>query len=236
MNNEEITIIIPTLNEAEGIMLVIKEIRECLEDPHILVIDAKSNDGTPQIAARLNAQVVIQEDRGKGRAIAQSIRYINPKTKYVVIIDGDYTYPAYYIPKMIKLLEKNTEIGMVTGDRFSKHHNFSKHPPTDLHHFGNCLLKLMHRLLNKVKMRDPLTGFRVIRYHYFKDFKPKAKGFDIEVELNYYINKKTKIIELPIEYRPRVGLKKLRIRDGFIIFMRIFAMMLEDLIKLPGRE
>jgi dolichol-phosphate mannosyltransferase len=232
--NGEITIVIPTLNERGGIILVIKEIRECLEDPQILVIDANSSNGTQQIAARLGAQVVTQKGRGKGRAIAQSILYINPKTKYVVIIDGDYTYPSYYIPAMIRLLEKNAEIGMVTGDRFSKHHSFSNHLPADLYHFGNDLLKIMHRLLNKVNMRDPLTGFRVIRYCYFKDFKPRAKGFDIEVELNHYINKKARIIELPIEYRPRIGRKKLRIRDGIIIFVRILVMLLEELFLTSG--
>jgi dolichol-phosphate mannosyltransferase len=229
-----ITIIIPTLNEAEGIGLVIEEIRKCLEDPCILVIDANSSDGTQHIAAQLGAQIITQKDKGKGRAIAQSIRYINPKTKYVVIIDGDYTYPAYYIHEMIKLLEKNPEIGMVTGERFGKQYNFSKHFLIDLYHFGNDLLKIIHRLLNNVNMRDPFTGFRVIRYCYFKDFKPKAKGFDIEVEINHYINKKARIIELPIEYRPRLGRKKLRIRDGVIIFMRMLVMLLEDLILASG--
>jgi dolichol-phosphate mannosyltransferase len=54
--------------------------------------------------------------------------------------------------------------------------------------------------------------------------KLKSKGFDIEAELNAIIEKRGyKIIEIPIEYRSRLGEKKLRVRDGLGIMRRIVA-------------
>ena len=48
------------------------------------------------------------------------------------------------------------------------------------------------------------------------------KGFDIEVELNHFVKKNGfSIIEIPIDYRTRIGKKKLGIRHGFIILKRI---------------
>ena len=57
-----------------------------------------------------------------------------------------------------------------------------------------------------------------------KDWEPKSKGFDIEAEMNHRVeNKGYKIVEIPIQYRSRVGDKKLKLRDGLTIFKRIVA-------------
>ena len=71
-------------------------------------------------------------------------------------------------------------------------------------------------------MIDPLTGLRVIRWDIIKKWRPKSKGFDIEVELNHFIEKQGyNIIEIPIGLRPRLGEKKLNILDGLTILKRI---------------
>ena len=73
-------------------------------------------------------------------------------------------------------------------------------------------------------MRDPLSGLRVVRYDLLKDWTPKAEGFDIEAELNHHIvNCGYSIREIPIGYRIRVGVKKLRRRDGLAILHRILS-------------
>ena len=89
---------------------------------------------------------------------------------------------------------------------------------------GNRLLALTHNLLNGVDMRDPLTGLRVVRWEIVSDWRPKSKGFDVEVELNHFVEKKGfGIKEIPIHYRHRLGEKKLKLRHGFTILRRILA-------------
>ena len=70
-------------------------------------------------------------------------------------------------------------------------------------HLGNKFLSFTHSLLN-----DPLTGLRVVRQEIVNNWHPKSKGFDIEVELNHLMeNKGYRIVEIPIEYRARLGEK-----------------------------
>jgi len=227
------SIIIPTLNEAQGIGMTIREIIRSLDDPEIIVIDGNSVDGTSQIAASLGAKVVRQQGLGKGRAVTQALQHKDKNTKYLVLIDGDYTYPAKYIPKMINILEEKQDVGMVTGERFSNPGRMElpthvKKLITDPYYFGNQALKLAHQIFNRVKMKDPLTGLRVIRCSHIEDFQPKAKSFDLEVEINEHMKRKgTKTLEIPIKYRQRLGEKKLCTIDGFRILMRIVIMALE---------
>jgi len=61
-----------------------------------------------------------------------------------------------------------------------------------------------------------------VRREALKDWRPKSKGFDLEVELNHFLAKKGfGVAEIPIHYRRRLGEKKLRLRHGFIILKRI---------------
>ena len=95
--------------------------------------------------------------------------------------------------------------------------------------FLTCMLLLcilsslyLHSFFNGVRLDDPLTGLRVVRWDVIKSWKPKSKGFGIEVELNHFIKKNGfNIIEIPIDYRKRIGEKKLGIRHGLIILKRI---------------
>jgi dolichol-phosphate mannosyltransferase len=163
---------------------------------------------------------VYQEGKGKGDAIAFAIKQVNADIDYVVFTDADYTYPAEYIPRMIRLLEENPRIGMVCGNRFNNH--FHLEAMHDLFYFGNRFLAFTHNMLNGVNMRDPLTGLRVVRWKILKNWTPQSKGFDVEVELNHHVERQGYgIVEIPILYRPRLGEKKLKIQDGVSILRRM---------------
>jgi len=83
-------------------------------------------------------------------------------------------------------------------------------------------LAFVHNLFNGVQMRDPLTGMRVVRSEILKNWTPKSKSFDVEVELNHHVEREGYgIIEIPIHYRRRLGQKKLAVRHGLTILKRI---------------
>jgi len=227
-SNRDVTVIIPAYNEEAGIALTLSELMDELDDPQYLVIDGNSADKTAKIASQMGAEVVFQEgDEGKGQAMAQALAYVNPDTRYVVFTDADFTYPAEYVPKMIDVMEKNPEVGMVTGDRFSELSEYEKSMNRTFY-LGNKLLGLSHSLLNGVKLKDPFTGLRLVRWSLLKDWKPRSKGFDIEAELNHYVLRKGYgMVEIPIKYRPRVGVKKLHVKHGVTILKRILSEALE---------
>ncbi len=212
--------LIAALNEEEGIGATIKELRQHMGNLNVLVVDGKSVDRTVEIAKDMNVQVIFQEGKGKGDAIARAISEIDGVSSYVILTDADYTYPAEHVPEMIKILQDNPKVGMVCGNRFNS--NFEMGGMKNQFYIGNRMLAWAHNMMNGVNLRDPLTGLRVIRSNILKDWKPRSKGFDIEVELNHHVERcGYDIKEIDIGYRPRLGEKKLKLRHGLTILNRI---------------
>lgn len=217
-----VLVILAALNEEAGIRLSLAELKMVLGDSKHLVVDGNSVDRTAKFAEEMGAEVLFQNGSGKGQAIAQAIKHVNSDIQYVVFTDADYTYPVKCLPEMIRILEENPEVGMVTGNRFT--HSLTLSAMKSFFFVGNRILAWTQCLINGVHLNDPLTGLRVIRWRILKNWEPKSKGFDIEAEINHRVEKKGyRIVEIPIQYRNRVGAKKLRLRHGFTILRRILA-------------
>jgi glycosyltransferase involved in cell wall biosynthesis len=213
-------LIIAALNEAPGIGLTIAEMKDTLGEISVLVVDGKSSDRTVEIAKNLGAKVVCQDGIGKGDALNKALEQVDLDVHYIILTDADYTYPAEYVPAMIRILEENPCVGMVCGNRLNG--QVDKEALHSVFHIGNRLLALAHNMLNGVPLQDPLTGLRVIRAEILRGLLLKSKGFDIEVELNHLVERRGFTIrEIPICYRARLGEKKLKVKHGVTILKRI---------------
>ena len=214
-------VIIPALNEEDAIGPTIAEINQSVNNHHCLVVDGRSADKTVDIAKSFGAQVIFQKGLGKGDAIASAIEHSKSMDlKYIAFIDADYTYPAKYFSIMTEILDKNSKIGMVSGNRFNS--NMATKSMSTLNYIGNKLLSFAQYLADGINLHDPLTGLRIIRREILNDWIPKSKGFDIEIEFNCLVkNKGFEIVEIPINYRCRIGSKKLRAMHGLSILKRI---------------
>ena len=218
-----VSVVIAALNEEEGIGKTLEELQRVLDDPHLIVVDGNSVDRTIEIAKNMGADVMLQEGKGKGDALFQGFSQLNSAVRYVVFTDADFTYPAEYVPKMIEILDQNPVVGMVIGNRFDGEYNSSKSAINPFF-IGNRLLAFAQHMINGVKLGDPLSGLRIVRSEILRDWKPKSRGFDVEAELNALVEREDyQIVEIPIEYRSRLGEKKLKLRHGLGIMKRILA-------------
>ncbi len=215
-------VIVAAINEEHAIGCTLSEVNSSLHGCKCLVVDGRSVDRTVEIAKSKMADVIVQDGKGKGDAIASGIEYsTGMDLDYVGMIDADFTYPAKFFPEMIEILNKNPDVGMVCGNRF---HEMESNMMPNRFFVGNRMLAYVHKILNGICLEDPLTGLRVIRREILDNWVPKSKGFDIEVELNSFVKKKGyDIVEIPIKYRPRIGEKKLKPIHGFTIFSRILS-------------
>jgi glycosyltransferase involved in cell wall biosynthesis len=218
-------VLVAALNEEEGIGPTLAEVTQHVKNFHLLVVDGNSQDNTVEVAKDSGAQVIFQEGKGKGDAIKYALKHINGNYEYVVLTDADFTYPAEFVPEMIRILKENPAVGMVCGNRFNSH--FHMEGMHNVFYIGNQLLALSHNFFNGISLRDPLTGLRVVRWDILKGWKPKSAGFDIEVELNDFVEKQGyRTVEVEIPYRVRIGDKKLRLKDGVSILKRIVLLSL----------
>jgi glycosyltransferase involved in cell wall biosynthesis len=216
-------VLVAALNEGAGIGPTLAEIKQNMNSPRLLVVDGHSLDETAQVAKNFGADVLFQEGQGKGDAIKYALAQVDGDFDYVVLTDADYTYPAEFIPSMIKILDENPRVGMVCGNRFNS--RFHLKGMKNVFYIGNRILALTHNFFNDVNLRDPLTGLRVIRWGIMKGWVPKSSGFDIEVELNVYVEKQGyQIEEIEIPYRIRIGEKKLKLKHGATILKRMIRL------------
>lgn len=77
---------------------------------------------------------------------------------------------------------------------------------------------------NGMGLRDPLTGLRIVRWSILRNCVPKSLGFDIEVELSHLVERRGySIKEIDIGYRPRLGEKNLKFKQGVTMLKRILS-------------
>lgn len=221
MNNEDVCILIPTLNEGKTIGGLVREFKS-LGYPNILIIDGHSTDDTVKNAENAGARVVIQSGNGKGQAVNQAFRMIT--SKYVVMIDGDGTYLPGEINKIIEPVTTGIA-DHVIGNRFA---NYQKGAFTRLNLFGNRILNKIFGFAYGVWLEDILSGYRAFNYNAIKQIELNRTGFEVETEITVEcVKKDLKIVEVPITYLARVSgaaTKLQPLRDGFRIASTIYLL------------
>jgi len=209
MNKAKVSIILPALNEAETIGKVIDEIpQQALEQEgysvEILVVDNGSTDQTAQIAQEKGARVITEPRRGKGRAVRTAFEQV--RADFVFMLDSDYTYPATYIPDMLKLL--NQGYSVVIGSRLKGKRE--KGAISGWNMIGNQVLTLMAKILYRASISDLCTGYWGFRSEVLPQLNLSAVGFTLEADLLAQVTKNGyRIGEVPIHYRRRPSPSKL---------------------------
>jgi len=206
MPEVEVSVVIPSRNEAGSIGRVIDEVHTALEGRghEILVIDTESTDGTVDIAISKGARVVPEPRRGYGRAYKTG--FAEAKGRYIATLDADLTYPADRIPEFVGMLDGGADF--VCGDRLS---SLRPGAMTGMHRIGNAMLNLSFRFLTGHGIKDSQSGMWVFRRSILERLTLLDDGMPFSEELKMEtIMKGLKLLEVPIDYRPRVGEKKLR--------------------------
>ncbi|AAM07673.1 TPA: S-layer glycoprotein N-glycosyltransferase AglJ [Methanosarcina acetivorans] len=221
MNNADVCILIPTLNEAATIGELIKDFKK-EGFSNIFVIDGNSRDGTARIAEAEGAKVVLQTGRGKGQAMIQAFELI--ESPYVIMVDGDGTYLAREAPSLLEpILEGRAD--HVIGNRLEK---YSPGAFTKLNLVGNRLINILFDIAYSVQLRDILSGYRAFTLESIRELELNKTGFEIETEVSVEcVLKKQRVEEVPITYLPRSkqGATKLNpVKDGIKIGSTIYRL------------
>lgn len=217
MKDEDVCILIPTLNEEETIGGIIREFKsEGFEN--IFVIDGNSEDSTRERAKREGARVEVQQGKGKGAAVKQAFERI--EEEIIVMIDGDGTYSPSEVRKLIDPIV-NGEAEHVIGNRFAYGGAFAK-----LHRVGNWVLNKIFGFGYGVRLKDILSGYRALTKESVKKMNLEKKGFEIEAEMAIEsVKKGIRLKEVPISYEKRKGKSKLNfVRDGSRIAYTLYVL------------
>ncbi|MBM4312913.1 MAG: glycosyltransferase family 2 protein [Deltaproteobacteria bacterium] len=220
-NREIITVVIPTLNEAQTVGDIIEKVKPYTTD--ILVVDGHSPDGTARIADSLGARVIFDNGKGKGEAIRSAIAHL--EREVTVFIDADGSHNPDDIPALVRpILDNGAD--HVSGSRLIG-------GSSELHGgFDECFRLMGSSLITacinhrfKVRLSESQNGFRAIRTSVLRDLGLAENITTIEQEMIIKTLKKGyRMGEVPThEHKRKAGYSKISIRK--VAFRYLYSML-----------
>jgi glycosyltransferase involved in cell wall biosynthesis len=219
----KIAVVIPCYNEELTIRSVVDHFREQLPAADIYVFDNNSTDGTVEKAREAGAIVLHERRQGKGYVVQSMFRRVNADV--YVMVDGDGTYPAGDVHKLIQPIVWD-EADMVVGSRL---HEASQSEFKSLNRFGNRVFLSLLNATFKVAITDMLSGYRAFSRRFVKSIPLFGGGFETETELTIKaLQRGYRIVEIPVNltHRPEGSFSKIHIaRDGIRILNTILSLV-----------
>ena len=232
MSQPEVSVILPSFNEAEIIGKVLDGILEIAPPDgswEIIVVDDGSQDDTGSIAEARGARVVRHPyNKGNGAAVKSGLRAA--RGEHICLMDAD----GQHDPKYIKtLLQRLDTYDLVIGSR-------SKGAGGGLtRRFGNFLYNRLATYLAQRPIVDVTSGFRAARREPMCQFIPLyPNGFSYPITSTLAFSKAGYNVAFePIHVHRRTGSSKIRVlRDGskfFVIAFRIVTLFAPLRVFLP---
>jgi dolichol-phosphate hexosyltransferase len=209
-NNQSITVIMPCLNEEQGIEQVLRRMPPFVDE--VIVVDNGSTDRTSEVAAEFGARVIREDARGYGRAYKKGFAFATGDV--IVTLDGDHSYPPDAISYLLEAF-RHLEVDFLNASRFPvrdpKAMSFK-------HKMGNFILSIAMSVLYFRWVSDSQSGMWVFRRSILSEMTLESDGmaFSEEIKIEALKNKRVRFAEISIHYTSRLGEIKLNPwRDGF---------------------
>jgi glycosyltransferase involved in cell wall biosynthesis len=225
LRQQSIAVIVPCLNEEAAIGAVVRDFRKSLPTAVIYVYDNGSSDETVRVAREAGAVVRSEPLKGKGNVVRRMFADVDADV--YVLVDGDDTYDASKAGELVERLLKD-QLDMVNGARVEK--AVEAYRPG--HRFGNAVLTGMVAFIFGDRLKDLLSGYRIMSRRFVKSFPALSAGFETETEITVHaLELRMPIAEVETAYkeRPVGSVSKLRtFRDGFRILKTIIVLLKEQ--------
>ncbi len=217
----KIAVLVPCYNEEVAVAKVVADFRAALPAAMVFVFDNNSTDNTVAAARAAGAAVFRETRQGKGYVVRRM--FTDVEADIYVLVDGDATYDAPSVRRMIaRLLDERLD--MVVGSRVHR----EKAAYRAGHETGNRLLTGFVASVFGPNFNDMLSGYRVFSRRFVKSFPVLSGGFEIETELTIHaleLGLAVAEIETPYYARPEGSASKLNTwRDGFRILWTILQL------------
>jgi dolichol-phosphate mannosyltransferase len=221
-----LSVIVPTLNEAENIEGIINRILTggASVDMEIIVVDDASRDDTQPIVRRLSKTLPVtllaRENPKDGLAGAVLAGARAARARVVMVIDADGSHPPEKIPDLARPVIKG-DLDMVIGSRYA---------PGGSTPGWSRKRRLMSRAASAcawplTDVHDALSGFFAVRKELMAEIPSDAAGFKIALEILVRGGDSLRVGEVPIAFRDReLGQSKMGTGVILTYFRRLVAL------------
>lgn len=196
-----VDLIIPTLNEIDGMKNIMPKINKDWID-RILIVDGGSTDGTIEEAKKQGFDVIPQIGKGHGAAFLTAINATN--SDYILLWSPDGNHEINEIPKLVKKVKEGYDQVLIS--RFAK--NSINEDAGYFDTFGNKMFSFLTNCLFGGHWTDTLNESRIISRKAMMEIKEnieKAKMSSTQQLSIRGLKRKQKICEIQGNERARIG-------------------------------
>lgn len=227
---QRITVIIPCLNEEQGIAEILKSMPDFVDE--VIVVDNNSTDRTSDVARSLGAMVIREEVRGYGRSYKRGFR--DATGDIIITLDGDHSYPVDALSYLLEAF-LHLDVDFLNASRFPVR---DRRAMSLKHKFGNLVLSVAMSVLYFRWVRDSQSGMWVFRRSILANMNLVADGmaFSEEIKIEALKNSRFRFGEISIQYSSRLGEVKLNPwKDGIYNLYFLLKKRFEP-AKRPARQ
>jgi dolichol-phosphate mannosyltransferase len=234
----DVSIVVPTFNEKENIVELVRRIDESLRGRswEVIFVDDDSADGTSDTVRNLGRQDIrvrcIQRIGRRGLSSACIEGMLASSAPYLAVIDGDLQHDEKLLPQMLDILQ-NDEIDVVIGSRYVHGGGIGNWDSrrAAISRFATRL----SGLLMKVDLSDPMSGFFMVRREAFADAVRNTSGIGFKILLDLFASspRRLRFKELPYEFRNRLaGESKLDSQAAWSYGMLILDKLIGNIVPV----
>jgi len=226
----EFSLVIPTYNERENVEPLLRTLSKVLSHirHELIVVDDDSPDGTGEKVEHLALEIpeirlvhrkVAQRDQAQ--ALLEGLRI--SRGSILGSINADGSHPPEVVPVLLAKIAEG-EFEMVIGSRYVARGAISRWP---WYRRGfSSLATAITRSLLRLQIRDPLSGFYVVRREVYERAIETAspRGFKLLLELCLH-GRPSKVAEVPIRFTNRNrGKSKVSLRVLYLGCVRLVSL------------
>jgi dolichol-phosphate mannosyltransferase len=230
----QFALVIPTLNEAGNISPLLDRIHAALEPPNvpyeIIIVDDGSTDGTQEVAHACSAAdprvklLVRNNEKGLAGAVIYGWQHTN--AGLLGVMDADLQHPPEVLPALLEGVLKGADLAV--GSRYTQQTSvpgwsFFRQAVS---RFSTWITLPFQR---RVRVKDPMSGFFVVRRECIENVRLQPQGFKILLEI-LVRGRIRSVVEVPFQFGLRhAGKSKADVRVAFHYFS-LLGRLSRDLI------
>jgi dolichol-phosphate mannosyltransferase len=204
----EVSVVIPTFNEAANVPLVASRVAEVLSDVswEIIFVDDDSPDGTSAAAkalAQANPRIrCIRRVRRRGLAGACIEGILASSAAFVAIMDADLQHDETLLREMLQVLRAG-HYNLVIGSRYLRATANDGLSPARV--TASKVATGLTRYVLGVQVTDPMSGFFMLRRELVEGaaHRLSTEGFKILADVLASTRSNLRVQELPYTFRAR---------------------------------
>jgi dolichol-phosphate mannosyltransferase len=202
------SIIIPTYNESQNILRLIRSLEDCLPQnipAEILVVDDNSPDGTGKIVEKFTkdsttlTRVIHRQDKG-GLVSAILDGIASSKGQYLIVMDADFSHPPETVPDIVKELNRDPGC-IVVASRYVEGGSI-KGWPFKRRLISSGAVRIARHGLKVHNVKDPMSGFFALPRLLMQNIRINSSGYKILLEI-LVKTRGTRVKEIPYTFVDR---------------------------------